>query len=110
MTPHIQLKPSSSGEHACRNEFSHKNVFCRSLFISTINFYLSISIFLGPNLQYMEVPKLGVESELQLPAYDTATAMPDPNHVCSIHHRLMAMLDSYPSKQGQGWNPHPHGY
>ena len=38
MTPHIQLKPSSSGEHACRNEFSHKNVFCRSLFISTINF------------------------------------------------------------------------
>ena len=73
-------------------------------------FYLSISIFLGPNLQYMEVPKLGVESELQLPAYDTATAMPDPSHVCSIHHQLMAMLDSYPSKQGQGWNPHPHGY
>ena len=26
------------------------------------------------HLQHMEVPKLGVESELQLPAYATATA------------------------------------
>ena len=26
----------------------------------------------------MEAPRLGVESELQLPAYATATAMPDP--------------------------------
>ena len=28
--------------------------------------------FLGPQLWHMEVPKLGVESELQLPAYATA--------------------------------------
>ena len=27
----------------------------------------------------MEVPRLGVESELQLPAYATAIATPDPN-------------------------------
>ena len=27
----------------------------------------------------MEVPRLGVLSELLLPAYATATAMPDPN-------------------------------
>ena len=32
--------------------------------------------FLEPHLWHMEVPKLGVESELQLPA--TATATPDP--------------------------------
>ena len=25
-------------------------------------------------------------TELQLPAYATATAMPDPRHVCSLHH------------------------
>ena len=31
-------------------------------------------IFLGPHLQPMNVPKLGVKSELQLPAYATATA------------------------------------
>ena len=34
----------------------------------------------------MEVPRLGVESELQLPAYTTASAMQDLSHVCKIHH------------------------
>ena len=33
--------------------------------------------FLGPHLWHMEVPRLGVELELQLLAYTTATAMPD---------------------------------
>ena len=37
----------------------------------------SSHIFLGLNLQHMEVHRLGVELELQLPAYTTATAMPD---------------------------------
>ena len=30
----------------------------------------------------MEIPSLGVESELQLLAYITATATEDPSHVC----------------------------
>ena len=34
----------------------------------------------------MEVPRLGIESELQLPAHTTATAMPDPSCVCDPHH------------------------
>ena len=34
----------------------------------------------------MEVPRLGVESELQLPVYTTATAMPDPSRICNLHH------------------------
>ena len=34
----------------------------------------------------MEVPRLGVYLELQLPAYTTATATPDPSHVCDLHH------------------------
>ena len=33
--------------------------------------------FLGPQLQHMEFPRLGVELELQLLAYTTATAMQD---------------------------------
>ena len=33
----------------------------------------------------MEVPRLGVESELQLPVYTTATTMRDPNHICDLH-------------------------
>ena len=34
----------------------------------------------------MEVPRLGVESELYSPAYAIATAMWDPSHVCDLHH------------------------
>ena len=34
----------------------------------------------------MEVPRLGVESEFQLPAYTTATATQDLSHVCDIDH------------------------
>ena len=36
----------------------------------------------------MDVPRIGVELELQLPAYTTATAMQDPNHICNLHHSL----------------------
>ena len=32
----------------------------------------------GPHLWHMEIPRLGVESELQLPAYTIAPATPDP--------------------------------
>ena len=32
------------------------------------------------------VPRLRVESELQLPAYTTATAMLDPSRICHLHH------------------------
>ena len=34
----------------------------------------------------MEVPSLGVELELKLPAYTTATAMPDLSRVWDLHH------------------------
>ena len=36
----------------------------------------------------MEIPSLGVELELQLPAYTTATAMQDLGRVCNLHHSL----------------------
>ena len=34
----------------------------------------------------MEVPRLGVESELLLPAYTIATATPDWSRICDLHH------------------------
>ena len=34
--------------------------------------------FLGPRMRHTEVLRLGVKSELHLPAYTTATAMLDP--------------------------------
>ena len=34
----------------------------------------------------MEVPRLGVESELHLPAYATAIATQDPSRISDLHH------------------------
>ena len=47
-----------------------------------LNFCLFV-FFLGPRLQHMEVPRLGVKSGLQLPVYATATAMLDPTCIPS---------------------------
>ena len=41
-------------------------------------FFFFFLVFLGPCSRHMEIPRLGVESDLQLPAYTTATAMLDP--------------------------------
>ena len=62
------------------------------LFLPSFSFF-----FLGPHLQHMEVPRLGVELELQLPAYATAIAMQDPSHICDLYcsagqHRLLNPL------------------
>ena len=46
-------------------------------------FYL-ILFCLGLHQWHMEVPRLGVESELQLLAYTTATAMPDQSCICDL--------------------------
>ena len=42
--------------------------------------------FLGPHPRHMEVTRLGVELELELPAYTTATATQDPSSTCDPHH------------------------
>ena len=47
---------------------------------------ISFFCFLGPHPQHMEVPRLGVELELQLLVYATATAMWAPSHVCDLQY------------------------
>ena len=42
-------------------------------------FFFFFFFFLGPPQRHIEVPRLGVKSELQLPAYTSATAAPDPS-------------------------------
>ena len=44
----------------------------------------------------MEVPRLGVKSELQVPAYVTAAATPDPSRFCYLHHSSQQCLISDP--------------
>ena len=48
--------------------------------------FLFSFVFLVLYLQHMEVPRLGVESELQLLAYTTATATQDPTRICDLYH------------------------
>ena len=55
----------------------------------------------------MEVPKVGVQSELQLQASSTATAMPDLSHVCPLHCNLQQHQILKSTKWGQGLNLHP---
>ena len=56
------------------------------------SFFLSFFLLFGggsfQHLQHMEVPRLGVKLELQLPAYTTATAIPDPSHIQNLRHSL----------------------
>ena len=53
-------------------------------------------IFLGPHPWHMEVPRLGVERELQLPAYARATATPEPSHICDLQHSSWQRQVLYP--------------
>ena len=54
--------------------------------------------FLGAHLWHMEVPRLGVELELQLLAYATSTTTWDLGHFCYLH-----------QSSWQGWIPNPLG-
>ena len=44
----------------------------------------------------MEALELGVEPELQLPAYATATAMQDLSHICNLCRSLQQCQIFYP--------------
>ena len=48
---------------------------------------LFVCLFLRLHLQDMEVFRLGVELELQLPAY--TTVMPDPSHISDLLQSLL---------------------
>ena len=63
--------------------------------------------FLGPLSRHMEVPRLGVESELQPPAYARAIATLDLSRICNLHH---SSRQRQTTEQGQGSNLLPHGY
>ena len=55
----------------------------------------------------MEVSRLGVEWELQLPAYTTATAIADPIHVCNLHHSSQQCRVRNPLNQTRDWTHIP---
>lgn len=55
---------------------------------------------------HTEAPRLGVEEELQLPAYTPATATQDPSHLCDLHysHKQQWILSSLSKARDQTHN------
>ena len=62
-------------------------------FLSYFFFFFFFFCFLGLYQQHMEVPRPGIETELQLPAYTTAIAMQDLSHICDLHHSSWQYLN-----------------
>ena len=56
-----------------------------NIYIYTFCLFVCFLLFRVTPLAY-EIPRLGIESKLQLLAYATATATRDPSHVCKLHH------------------------
>ena len=63
-----------------------------------------LACFSAPHPWHMELPRLGVESKLQLPA----TATPDPSRICNLHHssQQCQILNSLSEARDR---THPHG-
>ena len=59
--------------------------------------------FLGPHPQHIVIPRLGVKSEWQLPAYTTDTAMPDPSLICNLHHSSWQHQIRYQLSEARDW-------
>jgi len=49
----------------------------------------------------MEVPRLGVKLEIRLPAYTTATAIPDLSHIFDLHHSSWQRLIPNPLSEAR---------
>ena len=78
------------------------------LFVFIFSFNLILGewcVFLGPHPWHMEVPRRGVRSELQLPAYTTATATPDSSLVCDLHHSSQQLPDPLTHRARPGIEP-----
>jgi len=52
----------------------------------------------------MEAPRLGVRSDLQLPACTTATTTQDLSHICDLHHSSRQRQTLNPLSEARDWN------
>ena len=67
------------------------------------NFYFFV--ILGLHMRHMEVPRLGVESELQLLAYTTVTETQDRSQDCELHHSSQQCRIINPLSKTRDWTP-----
>ena len=62
-------------------------------------------LFLRLHLRHMEVPRLGVKLELQLPAYTTATARLELRYICDLHCSSWQCWILNPLNNARDWTP-----
>ena len=90
------------GGMGMRLDIIYSFLFFSFLFFSFLSFLFSLlfsfslsffpfSCFLWLHQRRMEVPRLRVESEVQLPAYTTATATRDLSCISDLHHNSWQM-------------------
>ena len=60
-------------------------------------------VFLGPHLQHMGVPRLGVKLELQPPGYTTSIATQDLSYISDLHHSSQQCLILNPLNEARDW-------
>ena len=76
---HLHLQPLLSTFHIILLVFIlYKHQFKDLRNESSITFFLSVF--------FLEVPRLGIESELYLLTYTIATTTPNPSHICDLCH------------------------
>ena len=87
----FQTRKTKSWTSDCNMIFLLFGTLCNCTFLIKYHcavdlVYLFIFFFSGPHLWHMEVPRLGLQLELQLLAYAIATVTLDLSHVCDLHH------------------------
>ena len=89
--------------HKVDNTSEYKSVFpCQlKVKLNIVIFSFLSFFFLGLHLQHEEVPRLGVELELQLPVCATAIATPAPSHICDPYHSLWQCKNLNPLNKGR---------
>ena len=87
--------------------FSFFRCLFSSDFFFPFFFFFFFCFFLGPYPWHMEAPRLGVESDLQLPACSTATATQvlsqDPGRLCNLYCRSRQHQILYPLSEARDW-------
>ena len=83
--PSKVVTPFYTSTHINERFCYSRNCYCQFSGVFVL-FCLFFFCFLGSHSWHVEITRIGVESELQLSAYATATAPPDPSHVCELCH------------------------
>ena len=69
--------------------------------------FICLFCFLGLHLGHMEFPRLGIELELQLLVYASATAMQDLSLICDLRHSSQQCQILNPLSEARDWTLNP---